>query len=97
MFRLSSLLACVGAGEPGVRSASSSVRRPVTRVVQFSISSVQLFHPSAGSVRALRHPAPRRSAGLYIHKYQVLARPAGAIVLNYLLSFRFATAGRESL
>lgn len=72
-------LACLlvlGAGEPGVRSASSSVRRPVTRVVQFSISSVQLFHPSAGSVRALRHPAPRRSAGLYYTstKYSLVPR-----------------------
>lgn len=58
------------------RSASSSVRRPVTRVVQFSISSVQLFHPSAGSVRALRHPAPRRSAGLYYTstKYSLVPR-----------------------
>ena len=56
--------------------ASSSVRRPVTRVVQFSISSVQLFHPSAGSVRALRHPAPRRSAGLYYTstKYSLVPR-----------------------
>ena len=43
--------------------------------VQYQLK-VQLFHPSAGSVRALRHPAPRRSAGLYYTstKYSLVPR-----------------------
>ena len=63
--------------------------------VQYQFSSV------ISPLRRLRPRAPASGSPplgrSVLHKYQVLARPAGAIVLNYLLSFRFATAGRESL
>ena len=98
MFRLSSLLACVGAGEPGVRSQSILVGAAPgdpCGSVQYQFSSV------ISPLRRLRPRAPASGSPplgrSVLHKYQVLARPAGAIVLNYLLSFRFATAGRESL
>ena len=68
---------------------------PVWFSVQYQFSSV------ISPLRRLRPRAPASGSPplgrSVLHKYQVLARPAGAIVLNYLLSFRFATAGRESL